>query len=319
MDSVLSSLIEYSCNSRTELEKSLKKRFIADSCFLFRGLEQAVRTLFKTLERVEGAEVIISPLAPAYVNSIIKESGFSPIFVDVELTSGLFDPKELEKKISDNSAYIISTSVFGLIYPFNKIEEYGIPVIELFTSGISYTNEQEIIGHRATYTVLSLEENSIVTTMGGAALLSNIASESQNIKNLFAIESDLTLSNMNSSFAIPGLEDLETLIDKQKSIKEYFKASTMQSGYYFFSHDTGALTSAFPVVLNKGLKDVQHYCKNSGVETIKGFQDTIIKHFEVKNCKNARLLAGKTLLFPLFIGMKKDSVSLISKILSTLP
>ena len=58
-------------------------------------------------------EVIISPFTLPVIINIIKFAGGKPVFVDLDLFSGLPKISELKKKISDKTSLIIITHLYS--------------------------------------------------------------------------------------------------------------------------------------------------------------------------------------------------------------
>ncbi len=318
MDSVLTCLVEDRDDFKINFEKSLKKLYKRDFVNSFRDMEQCFKTLISSLPSVEGGEIIVSALAPYYTKEIIEQYGFQPVIVDVEPDTGVFNMELLSKKVSDNTSYIVSSSAYGVMFSINELRELGIPVIEIFLSGLSFDSDMEIMGSLSDFSLISLENEGLLSAMGGAFLTYN-SKPGISIKDILEKQPSLGLSELNSSFAISQISDIELLHKKREIIVDFFKDSILKSGYHTLDNSECDQYNLFPVVIKKGLKDVQKYCKNHKITAIRGFQDSIVKNTTNIKCSVANSLSNKTLLFPLFLGMKKESITLISKILSTLP
>lgn len=319
MDSVLTSLVEDERDHSLELEKSVKKILGRDYVYPIRDVEHSFKLLISSLKSSEKKEVIISSLAPSFVYTILRNFGFTPVVLDVLVDSGVYDLKVLEDKINDNTAYIVNNSVFGVLASTEIIMDFGIPVIELLVSGLGKDSSGELFASKADYSIISLEGSNIPSSMGGAIL----TFDSEDKKSFIDIELEnkpyLKLSSLNSSFALSQFPDLEMLFDKKEAFIPAFKDSVLKSGYHTLENQEINMYNSFPVVLKRGLNDAQKYCRKQGVETSKGFYGTIVQEIDEIKCKNAKSLCNRTLNFPIYLGMGKDSIELILKILSTLP
>lgn len=319
MDSVLSSMVEDKIDYTNELIKLVKKSLNTANVYLFRDIENSFRVLFNTLEPKDKKEVIISGLAPHFVYRIIKERGFEPVVVDVSQDTGVFNTDELNSKIGVNTAYVINNSVFGVLYPSNNIKECGVQVIELISSGFGLDKDKVLFGLEGDYTIISLEEDNIVSTMGGALLSFNSDSIKESVDDYIESYPYVVLPGLNSSFAITQLPDLDTFFEKKINMVKAYKDSLLKSGYPTLENQEANIYNLFPVVLKRGLKDAQKYCKKSGVETLKSFNNTVVQIGKGIKAKNAKSLCSRTISFPIYLGMNRDSVALILKLLSTLP
>lgn len=319
MDSVLTSMVEDEVDVISELKKKLKSCINRDHIFFLRDIEQAFYTLINSIPKNEKEEVIVSALAPCYIYNILIQFGYKPVVLDVIVEKGLFSLDELEKKITDNTAFVINNSVYGVLAPTVDIMELGIQVIEFIGSGFGVTDIGDLYGSSADFSIISLEENDIISALGGAVVAINSKNASERFENIINNKSHLILSRLNTSFALTQVIDIETLLDKRKQLVALYKDSLLKSGYHSLENSELNCYNTFPVVIKRGLKDIQKYCRKQGVETIKAFDDSIIQNVEGINCKVAKSLSNKTLLFPIYPGMSKDSITLILKLLSTLP
>lgn len=317
MDSVLTYLVEDDFDVLAELKKTFKKYFNKTHVNLFRDSEQSLRTLLESLSTEKNGDIIISALAPYSYYNIIKQSGFVPVVLDINQDSGLPDIQVLSENINQNTSYIINTFSYHIKPITGDIKELGIPVIDILLSGPGVGVDSEALCLNADYTIISLENNNIITSLGGAVLLNN--ADNREIESIITDRPNLELSGINASFLLSLIHDIKHFFERKLPIIEVYKNSILKSGYYTFENGETNSYSYFPVILKKSLKDIQAYCKNSGLETLKGFSNSIVKKIPGIKCSNARSISSRTLLIPLSLTMKKDAIELISKILSTLP
>lgn len=312
MDSVLTSMVEDHPNHRFELEKSIKKILNIQDVVLFRSISESFKILVSQFQLQDEGEIIISALTPVSVYNIIKEKGFIPVVVDVDPLTGLLDVNCVNKKINNRTQYIVNYSHYVTPLYDSDLYESGIPVIDILTNGFGEDSNGE-------YKIISLENDTLISSMGGAALACDNTEVITNIKEFSRISENIYLSDLNSSFALSQIEDLKILKDKKGQIVSLYKNATMKSGYSTLENRDINLYRKFPVVLKRSLKEVQKYCKGQGIETLKAFEDSIVRQIDDIKCKNANSLSNKTLLFPVYLGISKDSIELILKVLSTLP
>lgn len=312
MDSVLTSMVEDHPNHRLELEKSIKKLLHTQGISLFRSINDSFKILISQLPMHEMSEVILSGLTPIVIYNTILEKGYIPIVVDVDPLTGLLDVKEVNKKITNKTAYIVNYCHYITPSAENELYDYGIPVIDILANGLGEES-------RGDYKIISLEDDTLISSMGGAVLACNNADTSNKIKEFIKISENICLSDLNSSFALSQLEDLSSLIEKKSNLVQLYKSAILKSGYSSLENRENNLYRKFPVVLKRSLKEVQKYCKNQGIETVRAFEDSIVRLIPEIKCQKANSLCNKTLLFPIYLGISKDSVELILKVLSTLP
>jgi dTDP-4-amino-4,6-dideoxygalactose transaminase len=82
----------------------------------------------------EGDEVITTPLSWVATSNVILYQRARVVFADVEESTGLLDPKEVEKKITKKTKAILLVHIYGQMADmkaFSRIsKKYNIPIIE---------------------------------------------------------------------------------------------------------------------------------------------------------------------------------------------
>ncbi|MGL1894340.1 MAG: DegT/DnrJ/EryC1/StrS family aminotransferase [Spirochaetaceae bacterium] len=319
MDSVLTYLVDTNVDYIGELSRSFKKITDHEYIHFYRGVEHALIEILNTFSDNSKGEIILSALSPYYFYETIINCGFVPVVVDVAPESGLPEIKTITDNITENTILIISTFSNCIKPDIDGLSEIDVPTLEVLLPGIGRDSENETITGNSPYTIISFEDENILSSMGGALISHNKKELSGILDNRLKKRPDICLSGLNASFLNSQISDLNIFFDKRYPIIEIYKDSTLKSGYYTFDNSESNSYNYFPVVLKKSLKEVQKYCKSQGVETIKGYEGCICNNINNLKCSNAKSLSNRTLLFPLSLNMKKDSIKLISKILSTLP
>ena len=121
LKTLLSFFIENS-NENTFLEK-LKVFLNSDNLMLCSQGRVAAYNIFKLLINENKKEIIIAPYTlPEVVNAIVYAGG-SPIYVDIDINTGLPDQKKVNKLINENTACIVITHLYSNNYDILKFKE----------------------------------------------------------------------------------------------------------------------------------------------------------------------------------------------------
>lgn len=127
-------------------------------------------------------DLVIAPTF-TYVATVnpIRYLGAEPVFVDSELDTWNMDPNLLEKAIVDlNGANkrpkaIIVVHTYGMPSKMDEIlklsDQYGIPVIEDAAESLGSTYRGIAAGSLGELGVISFNNNKVITTYGGGAIL----------------------------------------------------------------------------------------------------------------------------------------------------
>lgn len=317
MDSVLTCLVDNNFDAIGELIKSIKKLYNCNSIDLYRSYYESFRAILESSSTEDAGEIIISALAPFYLYKIIHENGYTPIVIDVSDENGQPEIDLLLNKINENTKFIVYIEHFCPVKIPDELKDINIPIIEFLFSGFGFDIENNIIPLQADYTIISLESDAIVNSMGGSVLAYDI--QNKELQLIYKQNSHLQLSGLNASLAISLLNDIDLFVEKKNKISLIYKNSLFKSEYKTLVNIDSNCHSYFPIILNKSIKDVQLYIKNFGVEFIKAYENSIINKVRGLDCKKAKSLNKRVLLFPISLTMNKSSIELISKILSTLP
>lgn len=310
MDSVLTSMVEDDYDSNYELVKSLKQITDYNYLSLFRSGEFALAEILRSQESSK-KEVIIPALAPMWVYDTIYGCGYESVIVDVDPISGLIDYNEASKKVNDSTLFLLNICHY-LQDESDGIYNLGIPVIDILSNGF-------MDNPRGDYAILSMEEDTLLSSKGGSVLLYNKDDLKSHIKNSIEKNSEVVMPDLNAAFAIPQVADFKDLLEKKEKIISLYKDALLKSGYTVLDSSDYLRYRSLPLVVKRGLKDIKKLFKDSGVETALAFSGAVIKELTGLKCKNARSLSNRTLIIPSYINLTKDSVELILKLLSTLP
>ena len=98
-----------------------------------------------------GDEVITTPLTFASSANTILHVGATPVFADIDPETGLIDPKEIEKKITDKTRAVVPVHYSGLAADIGEIgrlcDRYGLFLSEDAAHAVETRYNGELIGH----------------------------------------------------------------------------------------------------------------------------------------------------------------------------
>ncbi len=316
MDSVLTFMVEGSRDAVSELQKSFKNYFNHESIFLFKNVEIPIRLYLQQIKDSVKKEIIVSALLPFNLYNIIYLAGFTPVAVDVSLETGIPTYENVASKCNGNTYGFFNYQDYITVPLDDRFYELDLKIIDIYMTGIAADSENSIFKSPSDFQIYSLNSENIVSTYGGSLVINSSAKLDINMESKLP---DYSLSDLNASFGITLLSDYIILFDKLKKIQTIYRNSVIKSEYHTYQ-DTGYYSSSyFPLILKKGLKDVQQYCKRNGLESKKAYENSIITLKQNLKCKNAKYLSSRTLLIPISLSFNNETIKLISKILSTLP
>lgn len=166
-----------------EFEKSICDFINVKSCVALSSGTSAIHLALILLGVKEGDEVICSTLTfVASINPVIYQKAI-PIFIDSERKTWNMCPMLLEKAIKDRISIgkkpkaIILVHLYGMPANLSQImsisKRYNIPVIEDAAEALGSSFRNRKLGTFGEIGVFSFNDNKILTTFGGGALVSN--------------------------------------------------------------------------------------------------------------------------------------------------
>lgn len=245
----------------------------------------AIHMALKALKVGPGDEV----LAPSFtyvasVNPILYQ-GAIPVLIDSEPQTWNMDPEVLETAIKarvKKPKAIIVVHGYGVPAKMDEIvsisTKYAIPVIEDAAEALGSTYNGIHLGTLTEVGVLSFNNNKIVTTYGGGALLTNDeklykevlhwSAQSREQKTYYEhleIGYNYRMSSLNAAYGLAQMTELKTLIDNRVRVHDSYKRELSVNGDIIFpGNDLKACTNHWlTTILIKSLK-----ANNTSIEQI---------------------------------------------------
>jgi dTDP-4-amino-4,6-dideoxygalactose transaminase len=207
-------------------------------------------------------EVLVSDFT--YVASInpILYLGAKPIFIDSEPETWNMDPDLLEEAIQSRLAQgvlpktIIVVHVYGMPPKIKAIcsiaEKYGIPVLEDAAEALGSRIDSEHVGLRGRLGIFSFNNNKIMTTYGGGALvtsdekiyrkvllLSEQAREDMPYYDHREIGFTYRMGPMNAAMGLSQIPLQAEFVKRKRRIFELYRAGLSETGAEFSSELPG--------------------------------------------------------------------------------
>jgi len=121
-----------------------------------------------------GHEVISTAMTAEPTNTTIAITGAKIVWADVDIKTGLLDPKSVREKITENTKAIMLVHYAGMVCDmdeFDKISrEYNIPIIEDAAHALGSKYNGKMVGSNSSYTCYSFQAIKHMTTVDGGAI-----------------------------------------------------------------------------------------------------------------------------------------------------
>ena len=135
-----------------EFEKQFAEYVGAKHCIGLNSCTAALHLALVAAGIGPGDEVITTPLTFAASANTILHVGATPVFADIDLDTGLIDPKEIEKKITKKTRAVVPVHYSGLAADLGAIGElcdaHNLFLSEDAAHAVETRYNGELIGHR---------------------------------------------------------------------------------------------------------------------------------------------------------------------------
>jgi len=328
MDAVLTCMVEEKIGpgeNNLRLTQYAKEFFGVDGAVAVRSPAIALKYALKALGIEPGTKIMISALAPSWQILVIEDLGYEVLVLDVSPETALVSPETVHEGMVSGGRVLILHETLGFVPNMTALQELGIPIIEDISQSAGASFEEKKVGTFGTFSILGLEERDMITAAGGAILMAPQRRDWLVLKRYtdVAPSTDI-LPDMNSALAYIQLKEFSKNEAVRKEIFEIYIRSLMQSKHHSISQQGEYAVPAvysFPVVLERGVKDVKQYVNRKDIEIASAFESSVIalREEQLPDCKNALSLLLRCVLFPLYPRLGKSQTSAIAKVLSTLP
>lgn len=329
MDAVLTCMVDEKIGPgelNGRLIQQLKEFVKCDGAIALRSPAIALKYALKALDFELSSKIMMSALAPAWQYQTVVDLGYEPLVLDVEEASGLVTPEIVKNGIENGGRLLLLHETEGIMPDMNGIMELGIPVIEDISqsAGALATEEKKAAGTFGVYTILGLEERDVITSGGGAILLSPGRREWIVLKK-YVDEAPLTdlLPDINCALAWVQLKEYQRNEKTRKEIYMMYQHACLAGRHKMLARDLedGSTMCSFPLILSSAYKDVKQYASKKDIEIELAFEKSVVALNEEigEKCIHAKALYLRCVHFPLYPRLTHNESSKIVKVLSSLP
>ena len=327
-----------------KFEKLFSNRFKVKFCSTFSSWTMGSYTLLKSLNFNKGDEVIVSPLTwVSSINTIVL-SGATPIFVDVDLKTGLIDPESIRDKISKKTKAIIVVHLYGQMCDMRKISKIckkdKIKIIEDCAHCLEGKRNNILPGQLSYAAIFSFYATKNITCGEGGAVITNNKKLDRDLKlaryhgrnnkindkliynhwDIEQISLKSNLTDLSASILIPQLGKINQNWNKRKLIWDKFnnffkkykdirildkcKDSKHSMHLYTFLVSPNLRDKILKSLIKKRIGTSVHY---RSISELRYYKKKILK----KNIPNAIEIGRSTITLPFYPELKIKEINYI--------
>ncbi|MCR5291045.1 MAG: DegT/DnrJ/EryC1/StrS family aminotransferase [Treponema sp.] len=348
MDAVLTCMVDEKIGPgelNGRLIQSIKDFFSCTGAVALRSPALALRYALKASDLPAGSAVMISALAPYWHYVTIQELGYVPLILDIDEATGLVTPEIVSEGMKNGGRLLLLHETMGVLPDMDGLVALGVPVIEDISqsAGAVYGSssvvseesketeapQENADGRKAgtfgQFTIMGLEEHDIITGGGGAILMAYGRREWTVLKKYVdeLLNTEL-LPDINSSLAWIQIKEYRRNEEIRKELFDIYQRSLLSGRNKTYIRGTGSGSTiwSFPVILAGNFKDAKAYTARKEIEIRPAYEESVVSLLSddlLQNCKKARSLKLRCVLFPLYPRLGKAQAAKIAKVLVTLP
>jgi len=333
MDSVLSCMVTDNLGPGTLSDKFvqlLREHLQCAGGIVLRERSRALAVALAHLELEDGSAVAVDALSPWYFDTVIRECGLRPLYVDVAEEEPVIDTVALSAVAGQGTATdgtpaaVIVAPHHGYLPELAAIADLGLPVVEDVTEGIGSHDGTDAAGSIGRFVLVGLEADGMITAGGGAALLGRSRTDRNALRHeQDQLPPDALLSDMNSALGITQVRDLEKYIARRAEIAEAYRRAAMRGRHKVVSPagDGENGWPGFPVMIEGSVAEVVAYARKKGVEVAPAFPHSAIARSVCDEAQypNARTALLRCVIFPLYPSLSAKEVATVERVIATLP
>ncbi|MDD2297396.1 MAG: DegT/DnrJ/EryC1/StrS family aminotransferase [Sphaerochaetaceae bacterium] len=290
-----------------------------------RDLVQALRIALLSLDLPAGSTIGISALSPVMYSSVIISLGHSVEIFDINPETGNLSYHDVINRASPTLSALILYEPYGNMPDYDVWQECSLPIIEDITESLGSSFEEQSAGNPKNIIICAFEGSGLVSTAGGAALMTQDDELAK--KMAFLLEPQLpytTLPDMNAALGVVQLLQIEKNIQKRKAIFDRYRFSLMKTKHTLFGIkdiDYASNGYGFVALLDAKPTLAQQFCLRHEVDTVLAFSQAVIKdnldRFDLY--PHAIACVTRALRFPLYPFLTNQQIVQIEKVLAHLP
>ncbi len=300
--------------------------------------------------KLRSGEVITTPYSFVATTHSLWWNGLTPVFVDVEESTGNIDPSLIEDAITENTVAIMAVHVYGTPCDTEAIQaiadKHGLKVIYDAAHAFGVEVHGRSILEEGDMSTLSFHATKVYNTVEGGALICQDAATKQHIDQLknfgFVDETHVSAHGINSkmdeiraAYGLLNLKQVDRAIEERREVASTYRAGLSSvAGIRVMPDTTGVRHnySYFPIYINEceyGMSRDALYevLKESAIYARRYFYPLIPDYDAYKHSLSAkaaqipvaRQLADSVLCLPIYSGLSQAQVEMIIQLITHAP
>ncbi len=325
MDAVLQTMVD------EKIGPGEKKRLFIKSYSTLLGRSDgvALRTYIDAIEIAlssfnleKGDSVALSVFTPLVYLEALKRLSLKPYICDID-SSMMPSIESISSGMDEGvKALILFLPLGNICLESEKFKELGIPILEDVTQSVGSKLNEIKCANVGDVIIANTEEDAVVSTAGGAVLLSSDDEKIEFMKK--TVNPYIELPDMNASLGIVQLDKLDSIVIRRSSIFKIYQEEARRKNRVkvFGFSDIEYVNNGygFSCITEDRPEDVIEMAKKYGVTVRKTFSKACgslyLKDYE--KFPNAFSYLSRSVSFPLYPFLSKAEIETVQKTIGIL-
>ncbi len=329
MDAVLQTMVDERIGPG-ERKKEFLRQFqtfvdITGGGIALRSYVDALKTALQLIGVTAGSLIAASVLSPSVYAKVASDLGATLLLGDIDPNTGCLSEDQARSLVNQGATAILLHEPAGMIPYQADFSSLGVKVVEDVSQSLGSAYGDSKAGGWGDVVVCAFEEDGIVSTAGGAAVVFSDTAYRQPLKEIFGDERIYQeLPDMNAALGIIQISTIETQLARRKELYKLFRQSLLKTQHKLFgigNIDFEPNGYRFSVVLDSKVDDVVKFATKYQVSSARSFEGCIGEpyqdRFDLFPVAIPSILRG--LSFPIYPFLSGTDVEMLMKVISHLP
>lgn len=292
--------------------------------FTFRSYLDAIIVGLSSFNLNSGDYVALSVFTPSIYLEALKRLDLKPFIVDVD-SEMMIDQNTIASSLDKEIKAIISFHPICQIPSSLSLRELSLPILEDISQSLGSRLGELKSGSCGDVVICSTEEDSIISTAGGALLFTDNDEYSERIKKTISdIQPFIEMPDLNASLGVVQLANIDQLLQRRNTLYKLYFEDVRKKGNVkvfgsgsidFFSNGYG-----FSIISNEKPEEIINTALKYQVTCRKTFSKAIGARYLDKYDKYPKALPSlcRAISFPLYPFLSKEDIQTIEKVIGIL-
>ncbi len=325
MDAVLQTMVDEKIGPG-EKKRAFVKAFCSYASrkdgVALRSYIDAIVVAFHAMGLKEGESVAMSVFTPLIYLDAMKRMGLKSILTDVD-DEMMPDTEGINKALQDGAkALVLFLPIGNIPSEGEKFRNFGLPILEDITQSVGSRLNSVGPGKIGNIVIAATEEDSIVSTAGGAVLMSDNDEMLEFMKK--EVNPYVELPDLNASLGVVQLMKIESIVQRRSNIYRLYADEARRKGRVkvFGMADVDFSTNGygFSCITQDRPDDVIEEAKKYSVTVQKTFSKAVGSRYRERYDRFPKAFPylSRSVSMPLYPFLSNADIQTVQKVISVL-